>query len=398
MAQVQQTASLGAVPAPRWSPRQVWRSRLYIRIWGAMLAALAFAVFLIAMAWGVFGPDWRDSEVMLYDEQGRPAGTVRIPHPARRHGHATEVRMPDGRIYTARWEEPEGSAPWPLKFVVTLGLIVTAVGVAAFPVARRLTHRLDILARGADAWGEGQLATRVSIRGCDEIATLGERLNRAAERIEQLVRSQKSLLANASHELRSPLARIRMGLGLICEEHDDGTRAELERSIEELDALIEEILLASRLDAPSSAAEPREEVDLTGLLAEECARAEAELEAEHVVLSGSPKLLRRLVRNLLENGRRHGGEAAVVATLTREGDEAVLRVCDRGPGVPQDQRERIFEPFYRLPGASERSGGVGLGLSLVRGIARSHGGEVRCEPWEGGGACFRVVLPMSERV
>lgn len=395
MAQAQRAMSPEAGPAQRWSLRQVWRSRLYVRIWCAMLAALAFAVFLVAMAWGVLGPDWSESEIALYDEAGRPAGTARISHPARPHGKVTEVRLPDGRVYSARWEHPDGSPPWPLRFVVTLGLIVTAVGVAAFPVARRLTHRLDLLARGADAWGEGQLGTRVAVKGCDEIAALGERLNRAAERVEQLLRSQKSLLANASHELRSPLARIRMGLSLICEERGDGTRAELERSIEELDELIEEILLASRLDALNSSAEPHEEVDLTGLLAEECARADAELEAEHVVLSGSPKLLRRLVRNLLENGRRHAGDAPVVATLKPEGGQAVLRVCDRGPGVPEEQRERIFEPFYRLPGASERSGGVGLGLALVRAIARSHGGEVRCEPYEGGGACFRVVLPMD---
>jgi signal transduction histidine kinase len=108
------------------------------------------------------------------------------------------------------------------------------------------------------------------------------------------------------------------------------------------------------------------------------------------------KLLRRLVRNLLENARRYGGPAGaggVTVIVRQDGADAMLQVCDRGPGVPPEQRERIFEPFYRLPGASEREGGVGLGLALVKSIAERHGGAVRCEAREGGGACFTVRLP-----
>ena len=103
------------------------------------------------------------------------------------------------------------------------------------------------------------------------------------------------------------------------------------------------------------------------------------------------RLLRRAVRNLLENARRHGAGAVEVALASR--GELLLAVDDRGPGVPAPQRERIFEPFYRLPGASEREGGVGLGLALVQSIARRHGGAVRCEARDGGGVRFVIALP-----
>jgi len=177
---------------------------------------------------------------------------------------------------------------------------------------------------------------------------------------------------------------------------------EISRSINELDQLIDEILLASRLDARQADAEPFEAVDLTGLAAEECARMQAELAAamqtHSLMLQGSARLLRRLIRNLLENARRYSkGEVSLELTQTGTGAQqrAVIRVNDRGPGVPPSQRERIFEPFYRLPGASEREGSVGLGLALVKSITERHGGTVRCEDRPGGGASFVVELPIT---
>jgi signal transduction histidine kinase len=280
--------------------------------------------------------------------------------------------------------------------------------------------RLEALQRGVERWGSGDLSARVPVQGQDEVAFLATRFNSAAERIQNLVESQKALLnahknllANASHELRSPLARIRMGLELMAPTLDTGAaqRAEISRSITELDQLIDEILLASRLDAGQTDNEPMEVLDLTGLAAEECSRVHAELkagpepaegtghaeaQAPAVLLRGSPRLLRRLLRNLLENARRYSS-GDITLTLSAGGSAAaplaVIRVNDRGPGVPAAQRERIFEPFYRLPGASEREGGVGLGLALVKSIAERHGGTVRCEDNPDGGASFVVELP-----
>ena len=123
-------------------------------------------------------------------------------------------------------------------------------------------------------------------------------------------------------------------------------------------------------------------------------------DADHsLTLQGSPRLLRRLIRNLLENARRYThGDITLELAQTGAGQQqkAIIRVHDRGPGVPAEQRERIFEPFYRLPGASEREGGVGLGLALVKSISERHGGTVRCEARPGGGASFIVELPTRE--
>jgi signal transduction histidine kinase len=169
----------------------------------------------------------------------------------------------------------------------------------------------------------------------------------------------------------------------------------------ELDQLIDEILLASRLDAGAQATPCFEELDLTGLVAEECARVNAALEADPLEVMGEPKLLRRMVRNLLENAVRYGAGSEVEVRLERVGDAALrLDVCDGGQGIPEPERERIFEPFYRIAGASEAAGGVGLGLALVRQIARRHGGDAQCLANDAGagagvGACMRVTLPLA---
>jgi two-component system, OmpR family, sensor kinase len=303
-------------------------------------------------------------------------------------------------------------------FLWTLGLVAVAVALGAYPIVRRLTKRLETLQKGVDRWGHGDLSTRLPEQGSDEVAMLSRRFNQAAERVEQLLLSHKTLLANASHELRSPLARIRMGLELMGSDPAQARqRREMARSIEELDQLIDEILLASRLDMrdanDASALGPTEEVDLVGLAAEECSRTGADLDidagASSVLVHGHPRLLRRVLRNLLENARRYGqpsqtnaeGEAPIRMTVALRpgvpGAEvaawAEVAVEDSGPGVPAEMRERIFEAFYRLPGASEKEGGVGLGLALVKSIAQRHGGSVRCEDRSGGGARFVFSVP-----
>jgi len=170
-------------------------------------------------------------------------------------------------------------------------------------------------------------------------------------------------------------------------------RAEVEQNIAELDSLIEEILLTSRLDAGPALERP-EELDLLGLAAEEAARRDLAVTGTAAPVRGDARLLRRLVRNLLDNAHRHGAPPIETA-VTRSGGSVTLTVCDRGPGVPDAERERIFEPFYRLPGHREGGGGTGLGLAMVRQIARRHGGGVGCEPRSGGGTCFRVTLPAA---
>jgi signal transduction histidine kinase len=304
----------------------------------------------------------------------------------------------------ARGDGPDGPGFLPFippawqgaGLVAVLAALFIAVAAGAYPVVRRLTRRLESLKLGVEQFGSGQLHHRVQVTGHDEVAAVASSFNVAAARVEALVKSHQSLLANASHELRSPLARMKMAVSML-EDAPPAQRAELKREIDtnvaELDALVEEVLLASRLDATHSR-ERDERVELLGMAAEEAARVDAAVDGTPVVVLGEDRLLRRALRNLLENARRYGGREIEVIVEARDG-RAEVRVCDRGPGVPEAMRERIFESFFRLPGHAEQAGGVGLGLSLVKQIAERHGGSVRCEGREGGGSCFVLGLPLA---
>ncbi len=406
-------------------------NRLYVRLWLAVV--LAVIVLSILVAWLLSAQADRlraerlaeipAREVVIRDAAGQEMARtlvrqVRVPGrgmefqldlPASVQGgqqiaFGWPPRVPAGAANSPRtlvpgsWWNPSSPAGQPFRFVMLLIAFATAVGLGSYPVVKRLTRRLEHLQRGVERLGAGDLRSRVDASGSDEVAYLAQRFNRAADQIEALVQSQKSLLANASHELRSPLARIRMALELMQSAPSAPLRAELARNMAELDALIDEILLASRLDAARDMGlNSQERVDLLALAAEEAARSQASLQwlggdAQQAVIQGDAKLLRRLLRNLLENAIRYGGQSVQI-TLGMQAGELQVCVLDRGPGVPPDERERVFEPFYRSSGASESSGGVGLGLSLVRSIAQQHGGAVRCLPREGGGALFEVLLP-----
>jgi len=401
---------------------KLFTRHLYLRIWLAVLAGVVVVTMAAGWAWQI-AESQRSSaplprEVVLRDAQDHVIGTGKSLR-TNRHGEALEftIALVDGREFQLQFgprKERGGPPPWvrpQTGFFWLLGLVGLAVGVGLFPIVRRLTQRLEILQRGVQRWGEGDLSVRVPEDGEDEVADLSRRFNAAAARIETLVRSHKSLLANASHELRSPLTRIRMGLELMDTANiapqgsqpasgrpGSAAREEISRNISELDQLIDEILLASRLDASEADVGTLEPVDLTGLAAEECARIGAELDvvegtrSDDLTVTGVSRLLRRAIRNLLENARRYGaGEISIELAATDS--FALVRVNDRGPGVPPALGERIFEPFYRLPGASERDGGVGLGLALVKSIMQRHGGSVHCEARAGGGASFVIALP-----
>ncbi len=300
------------------------------------------------------------------------------------------------------WMLPAGWAGGAPGLLLMLVLLFAAVAVGAWPVANHLTRRLKALRQGVERFGEGQLQHRVEVEGRDEVADVARSFNQAAQRIEELVTAHRNLLANASHELRSPLARMKMAVAMLADAAPDRAvrlKEEIHQDIHELDALVEEVLLASRLDARPQI--DRQKVDLMGVLIEEAQRTGAEVNADadtaQITLQADERLLRRAVRNLLENARRYGrtaeGHALVEASLRQTAQHIDIVVADRGPGVPKDQCERIFDPFYRLPGHAEHAGGVGLGLSLVRQIAQRHGGEVRCEAREGGGSQFIIQLP-----
>jgi len=218
--------------------------RLYIRFYFALLASLF--VFLVATA-------------MIYH-------VVAMPHATRMQAYVMVGR----------------------NFHIVLMVTATAIAAGAYPLVRQISRRLERLQRGVESLGAGDLSARVPVEGRDEVARLAGSFNTAAARIEQLVKANKALLANASHELRTPLARIRLAVELVKDAADPKRRLGLEQDIAELDWLVDEILLASRLDTVTDAPDSQE-VDLLALAAEECARYDgAQLEGAPGLIRGDP--------------------------------------------------------------------------------------------------------------
>jgi len=332
-------------------------------------------------------------DIAVWDAQGRALfqetkSPLSFPARATPGWHHTArgplwlIDMGDGRMLGLRERGhfgPRGRFFLPMLFGLAL---VMAVGL--YPLSRSITRRLEHLAEGARRWGAGDLAHRVPVVGKDEIALLAERFNQTAA-------------ALASHELRSPLARVRMAIELLAEEADPGRRGELARhsaeDIAELDALVEELLLAARTQS-GVPRRPFTEVDLLALVRAEAESVGAEVVGEPIRFSCEALMLKRMVRNLFANARLHGQGGAIRAEIRRSGAQVLIAVEDDGPGVPASERERIFAPFYRAPGPRPPGDtGLGLGLALVRQIARYHGGDVAYVARQPTGSRFEVRLP-----
>ena len=347
-----------------------------------------------------------DADVVIWDGDGRllfhaghelvtPGGATGWQHGPR--GPVWLTSLGDGRTLGLRERGHVGPhRPLFLPLLVALAILM-AIGL--LPLSRSITRRLEQLAEGARRWGAGDLRHRVPVVGRDEIATLAQRFNEAAAAIEALLAQERQMLAGASHELRSPLARIRMALELLADETDPGKRGELARraadDIVELDALVEELLLSARAQ-PGVPRRPTAEIDLLALVREEAQTVGAEVTGEPLPLFCEGAMVRHMVRNLLANARLHGGGGAIRAEVRRVEGQAVVAVEDDGPGVPESEQERIFAPFYRSPGLrTPGDTGLGLGLALVRQVVRYYGGDVVYIARQPAGSRFEVRLPVS---
>jgi two-component system OmpR family sensor kinase len=348
-------------------------------------------------------------DVAVWDGSGRSlAEGSRAPFPPpprlRRggwhRGGTFVIPLESGRYLGVRERTPGHNTG--ALFLQVLGVVAAVMAAGLYPLSRGITRRLEHLADGARRWGSGELGHRVPVEGKDEVAALAARFNQAAAAIETMVEQQRQMLANASHELRSPLARLRLAFELAAEEADPERRRRLaekaHEDIVELDALVEDVLLTARAQ-PGVPRRPLEDLDLEPVVRAEADRVGAAVVGGPAPLRGDRAMLRHLVRNLLSNARVHAGGEDVRALIEERAGGLVLAVEDRGPGVPEAEREKIFAPFYRPAGPRRRPAaagdGVGLGLALVRQIARYHGGDVRYLPRPGGGSRFEVTLPRT---
>ncbi|ALK96300.1 sensor protein RstB [Massilia sp. WF1] len=281
--------------------------------------------------------------------------------------------------------------------VVALALLV--------PIAlwsRSHWQGLQMLARVTDEFGAGKLSARAVMKPSDAAYPLAQRINAMAERIQGLLESQKNLLHSVSHELRTPIARLEFALELLSERANDPALskriAAMDGDLAELNELVNELLSMSKLD---NASEPQRALFEVEPVLRECADGlHPRPAALHVELGtmlgsvdGDRRLLARAVGNLLRNAQKYAA-GTVALSAYRDGGLLEILVDDDGPGIPEEERERIFEPFYRLDRSRDRAtGGFGLGLSIARKAVMLHGGILRVERSPLGGARFAISLP-----
>lgn len=294
------------------------------------------------------------------------------------------------------WRPERPEPPWIGRFGVWMALFLILVAIGCFPLARRLTRRLERLQQAVDTWGEGDLSVRATPQGHDEVAQLSVSFNRAADRIERLVGAQRLLLAKTSHEFRTPLSRIRMALQLLEDRANDPTLTRHFQSIsqdtEEIDNMVGDILLISRLESKVEEL-PTECVDLFSIAQDEGAHFGVPVFGRECKIRGQSRLLRRLIRNLLDNAVHYGEGKDVRLSVEKSGGMVKLKVTDRGPGIVPEEREIVFEPFFRGTQQTGQTRGTGLGLTVVRDIARFHGGRVEVTANGDQGAAFVVTFP-----
>jgi two-component system sensor histidine kinase CpxA len=293
-----------------------------------------------------------------------------------------------------------------------LGIMTVVVGVLCFLLARQLSAPVGALQGVVRRLAGGDLAARVDPRigeRRDEIGKLAGDFNAMAARLEALVGAQRRLVRDVSHELRSPLTRLRLALELARRRSGEGAGealSRIEQEAERLDQLIEQLLTLSRLEVAETAAE-HEIVDLGELVAEvaEDARFEGSERGVAVVVdapegctvTGDPEALRSAVENVLRNAIRHTGAGTeVTVRVARAGKMAEVDVGDRGPGVPEASLTELFEPFFRVEEARDRDhGGAGLGLTITARAVRLHGGRVVARNRDGGGLEVVILLPLA---
>jgi signal transduction histidine kinase len=282
---------------------------------------------------------------------------------------------------------------WPVEVMIAAAIAAVLASVAAAFMARRVVRPLAELtnAAAAVAAGGGAGTPHVNEEGPEDVRNAAIAFNAMAAKVTRTLESQRHLLSAVGHDLRTPLTAMRINLEFV---NDDELRDGLMRNLEELQVLTEQVLAAAR----GTGGETRRNVDLSALVESLCTDLDEIGEPVHWVthspapISCRPNEIKRAVRNLVENAVAYGHKADV--RIAHNGDGYDVLVEDEGPGIPENDRQRVFEPFVRLESSrNEETGGTGLGLTLVKAIAEGHGGAVHLENRPGGGLRARMSLP-----
>ncbi|HWR77553.1 MAG TPA: ATP-binding protein [Thiobacillus sp.] len=279
----------------------------------------------------------------------------------------------------------------PLAVLVILGLSLALALLVAHRVSRRLTQPLTHLERAAQAVGRGETPALPAQNGVTELDGLSREFNQMAQQVRDQAHTRTTMLAGVSHDLRSPVTRLRMAVELARAHPAPALFDDMERYLEQMDRMIGDFIDYSR----DISLRPPEPLDLAPWLARVAAEQQAECLAcvTLTLLTDAPALERILV-NLLGNARRYAPDSAPHLLCTQDGDSVHIDVLDRGPGIPQKSLEKVFDPFYRIDSA-RNSTGSGLGLAIVREICRAHAWKIELGNRPDGGLRARLSLPVS---
>lgn len=302
------------------------------------------------------------------------------------------VRQGSGRWRVVQPEVGFGLSDWQQRVAIWFALSALAMSPVAWIYARRLSRPIQVFAEAAERLGRDPRAPPLEVKGPAEVATAARAFNEMQERLSRYVEDRTAMVGAIAHDLRTPLTRLRFRIESLPEEQ----RAKYASDLDQMEAMIAATLTFVRDATKAGERTPLELSSLVESLCDEMAEtgAATEVEAgEKVVLEGDPMALRRLIANLLENAVKFGGRAR--ARVFQSDGHAVVEIDDDGPGIPENDAEKVFEPFYRRePSRSRQTGGIGLGLAVVRSIARGHGGDVSLINRAGGGLTARVQLPL----
>ena len=327
---------------------------------------------------------------------------------------------PAGHAYVFVAEMPRGpfGAFRPSSRVQFLRLVLAFLisGLICYLLTRSLTRPIVQLRTAATQLATGDLAARADpyvTKRSDEIGELARDFNRMAERIEGLITSERQLIRDISHELRSPLARLNVALGLARRRADQESGPALDRiesEAETLNEMIGRLLALAKMDAASEPPDPVS-IDLSSMVADVAADAQFEAQARNVTVQvvssvscrvvGSAELLHSAIENVIRNAVRYAArgtpvEISLSCNGAGSGKEAEVKIRDRGPGVPENELANLFRPFYRVADARERdSGGIGLGLAITYRAVKLHRGSVTAQNAPGGGLLVTISLPSA---
>ena len=281
-----------------------------------------------------------------------------------------------------------------LAFIATIVFTL----LTALVLARRITRPLAFFAAAAQRIGEGGIPESFPETGIRELSLLAITFNQMALHVRDLLANRTTMLAGISHDLLTPLARMRLAIEMLPESTDPKLLARLRHDVDEMNQLIGEFLVLSR----EMQKEPPQQLEIGSLLEElaDDARNEGAQTTLHTggnwVISAGPVALRRILSNLLGNAIRYGAGGAAEIDLSRTGDNIVIRILDRGPGIPSQELENVFHPFYRLESSrSTATGGSGLGLAIARQLAEANGWKVELLRRGGGGTEARLTIRVA---